>query len=98
MILYAILVMYNKFIVVVECWKLVFDNTGRKIYTAGELGLITIFDSETGEVIETLKTSEIFATTIAIVLIKILFGKISKFYLFFNFFLFSFLNNIIKHQ
>jgi hypothetical protein len=51
----------------VECWKLAFDGNGRNIITAGELGLVKIFDVETTENIETLKTSEIFATAIAYV-------------------------------
>ena len=51
-----------------ECWKLTFDGNGRNIITCGELGIVKLFDVETTENIETLKSSEIFATCIAYVI------------------------------
>ncbi len=50
-----------------ENWKITFDETGRRIITAAELGLVRIYDSETKELMETLKTIDIFATCIAYV-------------------------------
>ncbi len=44
------------FIFLVECWRVMFDSTGRSIYGIGELGLIKKYDIDTGENIEVLKT------------------------------------------
>jgi hypothetical protein len=57
---------------IVECWKIAFDKSGRNIATCGELGTIKFFDVETKETVNTIKSSDIFATCIAIVIIIIL--------------------------
>jgi hypothetical protein len=36
----------------VECWKILFDSSGRNIYSTGELGLIKKYDIDTAENIE----------------------------------------------
>lgn len=50
-----------------ESWKICFDQLGRTIVTSGELGIVKFFDVETKENIGTLKTVDVFATSIAYV-------------------------------
>ena len=50
-----------------ENWKIVFNQDGRDIITAGEAGDVIGYDVETKEVTTNAKGSNVFATSIAYV-------------------------------
>jgi hypothetical protein len=51
----------------VENWKIIFNQDGREILTAGEGGEIIGYDVETREVTTNIKGPNVFATSIAYV-------------------------------
>ena len=47
---------FDKYLILVENWRIQFDSTGTNLFATGELGSIKKYDIESTEIIETLKT------------------------------------------
>jgi hypothetical protein len=51
----------------VENWRIQYDSTGNYIFLTGELGSIKKYEIESTEITDTLRTPEIFSTSMAYV-------------------------------